>query len=236
MVAGVLAAIMVLGIVALVSGGGGGGDVDLSTTQTTAGQTSTTDVEAAVTGPAEATPVCPPEDGSAERRTTFAVAPPMCIDDSRSYQALVETTEGSFTIDLDAEAAPLTVNNFVFLSRYHYYDGVIFHRVIPDFVVQGGDPQGTGRGGPGYRFADELPEAGAYQLGSVAMANSGVDTNGSQFFIVTGPTGVALPPNYSLFGQVTEGMEVVEAIEDLGSPGGAPREVVTIESIQITEA
>ena len=124
----------------------------------------------------------------------FDSAPPMCLDPGATYQAIVTTNMGEFTIDLDAEAAPQTVNNFVFLARNVYYDDTPCHRIITDFVVQCGDPTGTGTGGPGYEFADELPEAGAYQLGSIAMANSGPDTNGSQFFIITGEQGVALPP------------------------------------------
>ena len=92
------------------------------------------------------------------------------------------------------------------LARYHYYDGVIFHRIINGFVCQGGDPTGTGRGGPGYRFADELPKPGRYEVGSLAMANAGPDTNGSQFFIISGPNGTGLPPQYSLFGKVVNGV------------------------------
>ena len=108
------------------------------------------------------------------------------------------TNKGAYTIALDAAAAPLTVNNFVVLARYHYFDNTICHRAIPQFAVQCGDPTGTGSGGPGYAFADELPAAGSYKVGSIAMANSGPDTNGSQFFIITGDNGVALPPDYTL--------------------------------------
>jgi cyclophilin family peptidyl-prolyl cis-trans isomerase len=180
---------------------------------------------------------CPPKEGAAERKTTFAKAPGMCIDPAKSYTAVVKTNKGSFTVALDAKKAPKTVNNFVFLARNKYYDGVIFHRIIPGFVVQGGDPQGTGTGGPGYRFADELPEAGAYKVGSLAMANSGPNTNGSQFFVITGDEGVQLPPKYSLFGQVTEGMETVKALEAVGTPGaGTPKEEVKMESVTITES
>src|SRR5262249_46201668 len=139
-------------------------------------------------------------------------------------------------ISLDAASAPATVNNFVVLSRYHYYDGVGFHRIIPGFMCQGGDPEGTGRGGPGYRFDDELPAPGRYEVGSIAMANAGPNTNGSQFFIVSGPDGVRLPPQYSLFGKVVKGLETVQAIEATGSRSGAPSEKVTIESVTITEA
>jgi cyclophilin family peptidyl-prolyl cis-trans isomerase len=139
-------------------------------------------------------------------------------------------------IELDPLAAPNTVNSFVFLSRYHFYDGVIFHRIIPGFVLQGGDPTGTGTGGPGYKFADELPAAGRYQVGSLAMANAGPNTNGSQFFVISGPDGVRLPPQYALFGAVVSGGEVVTAIDGLGTRSGTPKEKVTIESVTIVEA
>jgi cyclophilin family peptidyl-prolyl cis-trans isomerase len=160
----------------------------------------------------------------------------MCIDASKRYSASMVTSKGTLTIALDPIAAPLTVNNFVFLARYHYFDGVVFHRVIPGFVLQGGDPTGTGRGGPGYRFADELPAAGRYELGSLAMANAGPDTNGSQFFVISGASGVRLPPQYSLFGKVVAGMDVVAAIDSIGTSSGTPNETVTIESVTITEA
>lgn len=137
---------------------------------------------------------------------------------------------------LDAVKAPNTVNNFVFLARYHYYEGVIFHRIIPGFVLQGGDPTGTGSGGPGYRFDDELPKQGQYQLGSLAMANAGPSTNGSQFFVISGPSGSSLPPLYSLFGQVVKGLEVVSEIDALGTQSGRPKEQVVMESVEIVEA
>ena len=132
------------------------------------------------------------------------------------------TSKGTMIIALDPPAAPRTVNSFVFLARQNFYDGVVFHRIIPGFVLQGGDPEGTGRGGPGYRFADELPKAGRYQLGSLAMANAGPDTNGSQFFIISGPDGAALPPQYSLFGAVVKGGDVVAAIDAVGHQVGQP--------------
>ena len=124
--------------------------------------------------------------------------------------------KGRWSIALDPLAAPQTVNSFVFLARYHYYDGIVFHRIIPGFVLQGGDPTGTGTGGPGYRFEDELPDAGRYKVGSLAMANAGPDTNGSQFFIISGPDGVRLPPLYSLFGKVVTGLDVVEQDRQTG--------------------
>jgi len=160
----------------------------------------------------------------------------MCIDPAARYSAEMVTSKGTMTIALDAVAAPKTVNNFVVLARYHYYDGIAFHRIIPGFMVQGGDPEGSGRGGPGYRFDDELPKPGRYEIGSLAMANAGPNTNGSQFFIVSGRAGVGLPPQYSLFGKVVAGLDVVSAIEAAGSASGTPKESVVIESVTVTEA
>ena len=186
---------------------------------------------------------CPAADGSSERKTSFDGEPKMCIDPAKSYTANMKTSKGDIVIALDPAKAPKTVNNFVFLSRYHFYDGLTFHRVVPGFVIQGGDPEGTGSGGPGYKFADELPQPGDYKEGSVAMANSGPNTNGSQFFILESDKAgenlvqaVGGKANYSLFGQVTEGMDVVRAIIALGSGDGPPSEKVTIESVTITEA
>ncbi len=183
-----------------------------------------------------AQPVPPAVDGSSPQQRKFDSEPPMVIDTAKRYVATMVTSHGTMVIALDPGAAPKTVNNFVFLARYHYYDGVIFHRIIPGFVLQGGDPTGTGSGGPGYKFADELPAQGKYQVGSLAMANAGPNTNGSQFFVISGSDGVRLPPLYSLFGAVVSGGEVVEAINALGSPGaGTPKERVVIESVTIEE-
>jgi len=177
----------------------------------------------------------PEPDGSSEKRQRFSASPPMVIDPARRYTATIETSKGTIVAELDAAGAPVTVNNFVFLARWHYFDGIVFHRIIPGFVIQGGDPEGTGRGGPGYRFADELPKPGRYQIGSLAMANAGPNTNGSQFFVISGSDGVRLPPQYSLFGSVVGGGEVVTAIDAVGSPSGAPKERVVIESVTIAE-
>ena len=164
-------------------------------------------------------------------------APEMVIDPAKRYTATMSTSMGELVIALDAVQAPKTVNNFVFLAREGYYDGVTFHRIIEGFMCQGGDPTGTGRGGPGYRFNDELPRAGQYQIGSVAMANAGPNTNGSQFFIVSGQSGVRLPPQYSLFGQVVKGLEVLDQMEKVKTgPGDKPVQDLTINSIEITEA
>ncbi|MGH9116162.1 MAG: peptidylprolyl isomerase [Acidimicrobiales bacterium] len=179
---------------------------------------------------------CPAADGSSAKRQRFDGPPPTCIDTGKRYTAEMVTSKGTMKIALDPIAAPNTVNNFVFLARYHYFDGIVFHRVIPGFMLQGGDPTGTGTGGPGYRFADELPPAGRYEIGSLAMANAGPNTNGSQFFVISGPSGVRLPPQYSLFGKVVTGLDVVAAIDAIGTQSGKPKENVTIESVSITEA
>ena len=179
----------------------------------------------------------PALDGSAPKKQKFDAAPEMGIDPSKRYTATMETSMGSLVIALDPIAAPITVNNFVFLAAQHYYDGVIFHRIIQGFVCQGGDPDGNGRGGPGYKFVDELPKPGKYQIGSLAMANAGPNTNGSQFFLISGPSGVGLPPAYSLFGQVVKGLDIVEMMQNVPTgPGDRPKDDVVIRSVTITVA
>lgn len=210
-------------------------DQDPTTTVALAEETSDEEAVEPIPDPVEAT--CPAEDGSSDRTIAFLTQMPMCIDDTATYVAEIETDKGVVVVELDAARAPETVNNFVSLARHHFYDGVVFHRIIPGFMIQGGDAVGNppGTGNPGYRFDDELPEEGEYEIGSLAMANSGPDTNGSQFFIVTGDSGVALPPSYSLFGLVTQGMDVVSAIEETGSGSGSATESSTILSIVISE-
>ena len=132
------------------------------------------------------------------------------IDGTKIYRVTITTDRGVIVMDLDPQLAPNTVNNFVGLARDGYYDGLTFHRVVPEFVIQGGDPDGSGRGGPGYKFADE-PVQGEYTLGAVAMANAGPDTNGSQFFICIDDCTRKLTPNYNLFGHVVSGIDVAQA-------------------------
>jgi cyclophilin family peptidyl-prolyl cis-trans isomerase len=194
---------------------------------------------AAITGD---TP-CPPADGSAERTTSFEKAPPVCIDPSKTYTATVHTTEGDVVIELDAASAPIAVNNFVVLSRYHYYDEVPFHRIVPGFVNQAGDPVGPepGTGGPGYTIADEPPAdpTTAYAPGAVAMAKTAdPDSGGSQFFFVIGDDAGALAGNgtYTVFGHIVEGQDVSEAINALGNVSEQPTKLVTITSVDITES
>ncbi|MDQ3944610.1 MAG: peptidylprolyl isomerase [Actinomycetota bacterium] len=143
----------------------------------------------------------------------MAEPPAMTIDPEAIYRATITTDKGGVIVmDLDPSLAPNTVNNFVSLARDGYYDGLKFHRVVPEFVIQGGDPEGSGRGGPGYRFADE-PVKGEYTLGAVAMANAGPDTNGSQFFICIDDCRQKLSPSYNLFGYVVEGMDAALAVQ-----------------------
>ena len=182
-----------------------------------------------------AIPEPPNPDGSSPKQRKFDQEPPMVIDTDKRYTATMVTSHGTMVIELDPLAAPKTVNSFVFLARYHYYDGVVFHRIIPGFVLQGGDPTGTGTGGPGYKFADELPAPGRYQVGSLAMANAGPNTNGSQFFIISGSDGVRLPPQYALFGAVVSGRRRRDHDRRLGTRSGKPTEDVVIESVTIAE-
>jgi peptidylprolyl isomerase len=178
----------------------------------------------------------PPLDGSAPKTQQFSQAPEFGIDPSKRYTATLDTSLGEIVIALDAVNAPNTVNNFVFLAAHHYYDGVVFHRIINGFMCQGGDPTGTGRGGPGYRFADE-PVKQRYQLGSVAMANAGPDTNGSQFFLISGASGVGLPPQYNHFGQIVKGMDVLDTMQRVDTDhSDRPRTPVVINSVTITVA
>src|SRR5947209_18787081 len=155
----------------------------------------------------------------------YSSPPMMAIDKNKKYTATFETSKGTIVCDLFAKDAPATVNNFVFLARDKFYDGTKFHRVIGDFMIQGGDPTGTGRGGPGYRFDDEVKNnPNEHQVGSLSMANAGPNTNGSQFFITHIATDW-LNGKHTVFGQVRQGQDVVNAIQ-----GGD-----TLNSIKIEE-
>jgi cyclophilin family peptidyl-prolyl cis-trans isomerase len=218
-----------------------GSDEDSSsesvTTETTSSVSATTDPASDSTSTATSDAECPPVEGADSQTREFDAAPPMCLDDGVSYQAIVTTNQGEFTIALDAESAPVAANNFVFLARNQYFDDTVCHRIIPNFVVQCGDPTATGTGGPGYTIVDEPPAPGEYQIGSIAMAKTvEPDSAGSQFFIITGSDGAALPPEYALFGQVTDGLDTtVEAMAAAGSPDGVPTEPIEIQSIRIVE-
>ncbi len=179
----------------------------------------------------------PPEQKVPQSSKPMYQNPPaLTIDKNKKYTATLTTDKGDIVIELFASSTPITVNNFVFLAKEKFYDGVIFHRTIPDFMIQGGDPTGTGMGGPGYKFEDEA-FTGEYTRGTVAMANSGPNTNGSQFFIMHKDT--ALPKNYVIFGKVTSGLEVVDAIATApvksGGEGSTPQSPVAIKTIAIEE-
>ncbi len=162
-------------------------------------------------------------------------APDFTIDTAKRYEATLDTSHGEVVIELDAGRSPLTVNNFVFLANEGFYDGVVFHRVIEGFMIQGGDPTGTGRGGPGYRFRDEIEGQGTYARGTVAMANAGPNTNGSQFFIMHRDYG--LPHNYTIFGQVTSGLDAVDSIATTGTDhSDRPHDEVVIRKVTVTES
>jgi cyclophilin family peptidyl-prolyl cis-trans isomerase len=179
---------------------------------------------------------CPPAKGTTTRFTTFEHEPITCIDAAKKYTAAVKTDVGTITFDLFPEVAPHTVNNFVFLARNHYYDGIIFHRVIPDFMDQTGDPQGNGTGGPGYTIPDEFSADHPFEDGDVAMAKtSAPNSGGSQFFIVNGAQGRALPAEYTYFGHVTKGQSVVARINKDGSGAGKPNVEHHMISVTITE-
>jgi peptidyl-prolyl cis-trans isomerase B (cyclophilin B) len=141
----------------------------------------------------------------------MADRPEMTIDKTKTYRATLDTNKGKVVMDLQPSLAPVTVNNFVHLARQGYYDGLTFHRYVADFVIQGGDPTGSGSGGPGYQFQDE-PVQASYREGAVAMANSGPNTNGSQFFICNSDCQDKLAPSYNLFGFVVDGMDVVKQL------------------------
>jgi cyclophilin family peptidyl-prolyl cis-trans isomerase len=251
---GAIVAVVVLLVLVVTLLGGDDDSEDVSSgsgsTTTEAGGPTTTSDDGAVelTGPGAGvvltgpTP-CPEADGSSERTTGFVEAPKMCIDDSKTYTATFETTKGTMVVGLDAAAAPETVNNFVVLARYHFFDGSPFFRLVKDFAAQFGDPSEHPSNSAqfGYTIPDELPAEGSYKVGSLAMANTGSpDSGGAQMFFITGPNGVALPPSYSLFGQVSEGLDVLQKINEVPSVqtdtnDGAPTEQVTIDKVTITE-
>jgi peptidylprolyl isomerase len=190
----------------------------------------------------KANPIIVPAEAKVPAASTASTAPAMTIDKNKTYTATIKTNFGDIVIQLLPKDAPLTVNNFVVLARQGFYDGIIFHRVVKGFMIQSGDPTGTGSGGPGYKFADELPTTLDYTKGTVAMANSGPNTNGSQFFIMLGDySGGKLPKNYSIFGKVTGGQDIVDKIGEVPVTKSASGEVssptvdVHIVTVTITE-
>ena len=204
--------------------------------------------EVAPTAESVSTPTQPPgaavtaqmeQEQEASVPKQYSAPPPLTIDAAKTYTGTLFTNKGELVLDLFASEAPRTVNNFVFLAREGFYDGVTFHRIMKDFMVQAGDPTGNGSGGPGYRFADE-PVTKPYTKGTLAMANAGPDTNGSQFFIVHAEN-AGLTPSYTIFGEVASGIDVLDAIAStrvgLTARGEAsvPLERIVIESIEIEE-
>ncbi len=171
-------------------------------------------------------------------KKTYSSPPAMTIDQNQQYIATIETNMGTMTAELFAKDAPKTVNNFVFLAREGYYDGVKFHRIIKDFMAQTGDPTGTGGGGPGYKFEDEKNSRN-YERGTLAMANSGPNTNGSQFFICHADLSSRLPKNYTIFGKLTSGLDVLDKIASVPVKPGAtgepssPTQDVVIKKVTI---
>lgn len=219
-----------------------------STTTTTTSASPTTSTTPAPTGgsgntnPSAITTSadCPSDFSATLNKPAYKSYPPMTVDTTKTYTATVTTDIGPITIKLDPATATKAVNSFNFLANQHWFDCIVFHRVIQGFVDQTGDPTGTGTGGPGYTFADELPAKATpqYPRGSLAMANSGPNTNGSQFFFVAGAAGEALPPNYTLFGQVTAGQGIVDKINAEGSPpsdsNGKPKVLHRMVSVTVT--
>jgi peptidyl-prolyl cis-trans isomerase B (cyclophilin B) len=178
---------------------------------------------------------------AAKAKPTFKKAPKLTIDPRATYTATMVTSCGTIVFELDAKDAPETVNSFAFLAGKHFYDGLTFHRIDSSIdVIQGGDPKGDGSGGPGYSIPDELTGDEAYVTGTLAMANAGPDTGGSQFFIVYGPNGEStLGPDYTIFGHVTEGLDVVKKIARIpvgGATGQQPTSTVYIESLKVEES
>ena len=197
------------------------------------------DQPAADTTPGTVGPTtCAAADGSSPRQDHFRDIPPECLESGTAYVAVIETNHGTLHVNLAADIAPITVNSFVNLARFHYFDGTTCHRAIQGFVVQCGDPTATGHGGPGYTIPDELDKILPYRIGSLAMANTGQpDSGGSQWFIISGDDGALLPPNYTLFGQVIDDdLGLVLALDAIANPAdGPPLEPIDIISITINE-
>lgn len=178
---------------------------------------------------------CESVDAPAAKEDGGRQPPSEALDASKTYWLLVETNCGSFRIELDPKRAPETTASLVALAESGFYDGTTFHRVVPDFVIQGGDPTGTGAGGPGYKTVDPPPQDAAYVRGVVAMAKTGTEpagTSGSQFFVVTGAD-VGLPADYAIVGKVSEGLETIDSIEALGTGDGPPSQPVVIEKVTV---
>jgi len=218
--------VVFIGVIVLISLGGGKSKKAASTTTT----------KTAATLPAGCVTTVPPKT----TKPSYKASPALTIDRSKTYVAHVSTTCGEFDITLDAKVAPETVNSFVFLADHHFYDGLTFQRLVKNFVIQGGDPKGNGTGGPGYALPTE-PPTGGYAQGSVAMANAGAGTTGSQFFVVVSPSGakeLGGPPYlYSDLGTVTKNFDVVQKLMTFaGSGDGPPTRPLYMFSVTVTES
>ncbi len=247
-----IVAVVVVGISYLIFGHHGSSEAS-STSSTVASSTTTRPAPKGGSGNTSPSAIttsadCPADFNATLNKPSYPSYPPMTIDTSKTYTATVTTDVGPFTIQLDPQTAPKSVNSFVYLAEHHFYDCVIFHRVIQTFMDQTGDPTGTGTGGPGYQYTEAGPKIASpqYPIGSVAMANSNSpattdpSTNGSQFFIVTGPEGEDLSPDYTLFGKVTSGMSVLDKINAGGSTSssetGTPVTLHRMISVTISES
>jgi peptidyl-prolyl cis-trans isomerase B (cyclophilin B) len=178
---------------------------------------------------------CPEVEAPESKDTRFKRPEPV-LERGEQATAVVETSCGTFEIELDTEGSPKTANSFAFLAEEGFYDDTIFHRIAPGFVIQGGDPEGTGTGGPGYSVTEQPPDDTSYTRGLVAMAKTGVEppgTSGSQFFVVTAPADAGLPADYAVLGEVSEGMDVVEAIGELGDANEQPTQTILIDTVSI---
>jgi cyclophilin family peptidyl-prolyl cis-trans isomerase len=231
-------------IAAFVFGGDNGKEVTAAneSTSTTADESATSTPETTATTAAGAgTEEITCNDTEPEAKgngKTYDKAPEMTIDPAKTYTATMETSCGKMIITLDAKNAPIGTNNFVFLAREKFYDGLSFHRVIQDFVIQGGDPEGDGTGGPGYDVPAEPPKD-KFKIGDLAAAKAANDppgTMGSQFFVITGSRGAALPNEYARFGTVTEGVKVAQKLESFGQPDESPSRKLYILSVTIDES
>jgi len=208
-------AVIAVGVVAAILISRGGGDDDSTTT-------------------AAGAEGCKQVEAPAPKKVSLP-APKQTLEQGEEATAVVQTSCGPFEIALDTERAPKTANSFAYLSEEGFYDDLTFHRIVPEFVIQGGDPLGTGTGGPGYKVVEKPPANLAYTKGTVAMAKSSAEppgTSGSQFYVVTGAD-AGLPPEYALVGKVSEGLDVVERIGKLGAPSEKPKQPVLIETITI---
>jgi cyclophilin family peptidyl-prolyl cis-trans isomerase len=227
--AALLLVLLALGLAAAGCGGDDDGDGDEPAAEATTSAATTT---------AAADGACATVDQPAPRADGGATAPEDQLDANTTYRLVIETNCGSFTITLDQTSAPETTASLVSLAREGFFDGTTFHRVVPGFVIQGGDPTGTGTGGPGYQTVDPPPQDTAYTRGVVAMAKAGAEppgTSGSQFFVVTGPD-AGLPPDYAVVGTVTAGMDTVAAIDGLGVGDGPPSMPVVLEKVTVEES